>query len=418
MWRNTHISSTQSTTLPAAVVGWEWDQIPTQPGYLAQEPAGVKQLTLTSTANAEDSWLQDAGRARSNTPPPGEPSNVSAVEYRAPSGALVFSSGTMEWAFGFDSEETSVIDQATYNVISEMGVQPATPASDITLDSPTEAKPPRPSFTASPSSTTINQPVTFDASASTDPDATITDYKWDLDNSGTFATDTGATPKLTPHLHARRAPTRCILKTTDSKGAVETTERTVNVANTVNAALGGVDEPRRRLARRTRSARPPRPTRAGRSPTTSGTSTATAPTRPTPAPHRPSKRASPPPARTPSGSQVSDNNGGKSTTTLSVHVDHTGRQPLLRRRHLGSGAAALLPPRRTQRARRSRTAPGNAERTALRSDSRRTRRGQRRPRQVRSASPARATPSRARRAPTGKSRWTSRAAPRSLSSSG
>ncbi len=76
----------------------------------------------------------------------------------------------MEWASGFDSEETSVIDQATYNVLSEMGVAPATPASDITLDSPTEAKPPRPSFTASPSTTSINQSVTFNASASTDPD--------------------------------------------------------------------------------------------------------------------------------------------------------------------------------------------------------------------------------------------------------
>ncbi len=317
-WRNTHISTSQSTTLPAAVVGWEWDQVPTQPGYLAQEPAGVKQLTLTNVANGEDSWLQDAGRARSNTPPPGEPSTVNAVEYRAPSGALVFSSGTMEWAFGFDSESTSVIDQATYNVISEMGVQPATPASDITLDSPTEAKPPRPSFTATPSSTTINTPVAFDASASTDPDAVITDYKWDLDNSGTFATDTGATPKLT---HAFTAPGtyKVILKTTDSKGAVETTSRTVNVANTVNAALTASMNP-------VGVSQPDTLSAAGSTDTggtitdykwdlngdgTYETDTGTTPTVKTTFTTSGTKTV---------GVQVSDNNGGKSTATLGVRV--------------------------------------------------------------------------------------------------
>jgi len=242
IWRNTHISTTSATTLPLAIVGWEWDQIPTNPAYLAQEPAGVKQVTLTNTENAEDSWLQDAGRARANAAPPGEPSNVSAVEYRAASGALVFSTGTMEWALGFDSEQSSVIDQATYNVISEMGVEPVTPASDITLDSPTEAKPPWPSFTASTTTTTIGEPVSFNAAASTSPDATITDYKWDFENAGTFPVDTGSTPSAT-HTFTQPGTYRVLLKVTDSKGAVETTERTITVANTVKAVLGAEMNP-------------------------------------------------------------------------------------------------------------------------------------------------------------------------------
>ena len=41
------------------------------------------------------------------------------------------------------------------------------------------------------------QNVTLDASASTDSAASITDYRWDMDNSGTYSTDTGTTPKLT-----------------------------------------------------------------------------------------------------------------------------------------------------------------------------------------------------------------------------
>jgi PKD repeat protein len=240
VWRNTGISTTASTTLPEGTVGWEWDQIPTQPGYLAQEPAGVKQLTLTNTTNPEDSWIQDAGRARAATPPAGEPSNVSAAEYRAPSGALVFATGTMEWAYAFDVDP--VVDQMTYNVLSEMGVQPATPESGIKLDTPGEAQPPWPSFTATPSSVFVGQPVSFNASASSDPDATITDYKWDLEGAGTFSTDTGTTTTLT-HTYTQPGTYHVILKVTDSKGQQETTERTVNVANTATASIAASMNP-------------------------------------------------------------------------------------------------------------------------------------------------------------------------------
>jgi PKD repeat protein len=245
VWRHTGISNKVSTTLPLQVVGWEWDQIPTQPGYLAQEPAGVKQITLTDVSSTEDtqnSWLQDSGRARATTPPPGQPSNVSAVEYRAPSGALVFAAGTMEWALGFDAEASSVIDQVTYNVISEMGVKPGTPAEDITLDTPGELQPPWPSFTAAPTTAYIGESISFNASASSSPNGTITDYKWDLDNSGKFATDTGTTPTLT-HTFTQPGAYKVILKVTDSKGQQETTARTVNISNTVTAKLGASMNP-------------------------------------------------------------------------------------------------------------------------------------------------------------------------------
>jgi PKD repeat protein len=239
VWRNAGIPTNAATTLPEGLVGWEWDQIPTQPGYLAQQPAGVKQLTLTDVSNPDDSWLQDAGRARAATPPPGEPPNSSAVEYRAPSGALVFASGTMEWAYGFNVE--SAIDQATYNVLTQMGAQAGTPAEDINTEPP-GAAPPRPSFTATPSSVLIGQNVAFDASASSDPGATITDYKWDLDNSGSFATDTHTTPTLT-HAFSQPGIYKVTLKVTDSQGRQETTQRTVNVASTATAQIAAAMNP-------------------------------------------------------------------------------------------------------------------------------------------------------------------------------
>ncbi|HSZ68835.1 MAG TPA: PKD domain-containing protein [Solirubrobacteraceae bacterium] len=240
VWRNTGISTTGSTTLSTPIVGWEWDQVPTQPGYLAQEPEGVKRVTLTNVANPEDSFIQDAGRERASTPPPGEKAEVSAAEYRAQSGALVFATGTMEWAYGFDVEP--VIDQATYNVLAEMGATAATPASDIKPEAAGTPQPPWPFFKATPNTVYVGEPITFNASASKDPDASITDYKWDLEGKGTFSTDTGTTPTLT-HTYTTPGTYNVILKVTDSKGQTETTERTVNVANTANAAIAASMNP-------------------------------------------------------------------------------------------------------------------------------------------------------------------------------
>ena len=65
--------------------------------------------------------------------------------------------------------------------------------------------PPVANVTVSPNPALTGQKVTLNASGSTDQ-GTITDYKWDLDNSGSFATDTGTTPMVstsfqTPGVH-------------------------------------------------------------------------------------------------------------------------------------------------------------------------------------------------------------------------
>ena len=88
----------------------------------------------------------------------------------------------------------------------------------------------------------IGQSVSFNASASESPNGTITDYKWDFDNSGKFATDTGTTPTTT-HTFRQPGTYRVLLKVTDSKGQQETTERTVNVENTATANLAASMNP-------------------------------------------------------------------------------------------------------------------------------------------------------------------------------
>src|SRR6476620_2096007 len=90
IWRNTGISENTTTAIGDRLVGWEWDAVPTQAQYLAHQPADVVKLTSSNVQTAPDnSWIQDEGRLRNTTPPPGQPGTVNAVKYKAPSGALV-----------------------------------------------------------------------------------------------------------------------------------------------------------------------------------------------------------------------------------------------------------------------------------------------------------------------------------------
>jgi PKD repeat protein len=244
LWRNSGLPTNSATTLGSELVGWEWDQIPsaTSPVYAraaALEPEGVKRISSTSTSDPNSSWLQDEGRERAASPPAGQSSEVSAVSYRAKSGAYVFSSGTMQWAYGFD--RIGAIGQATYNVLSEMGVQPTTPEAGIVLDSPTAPKAPWPSFKATPTQALVGQQVSFDASASSDPDATITNYFWNFEGAG-FTVETGSTPSAT-HTFTAPGSYNVVLKVRDSKGAEETTTRTVVVVSAITAQLTSSPNP-------------------------------------------------------------------------------------------------------------------------------------------------------------------------------
>ena len=127
----------------------------------------------------------------------------------------------MQWSYGLDVDTS--INQATYNILSEMGVQPTTPESTLTLESPSAPKPPWPQFTATPKKALVGEPIEFNASASTDPDATITHYYWNLEGKG-FTIETGTTPTLT-HTFTEAGVYNVILKVIDSAGQEETTSR-------------------------------------------------------------------------------------------------------------------------------------------------------------------------------------------------
>jgi PKD repeat protein len=228
VWRNTGISENSTTNIGTLLVNWEWDAIPTQAQYLSRQPSGVKRLYATNVQTAPDnSWLQDEGRLRNTTPPPGQPGTVGAVRYTAPSGAQVFASGTMQWSRGLMNESDERIQQATYNVFSDMGIQPNTP-SDVTLDPGGSNKAPNGGFTISPNPSKTATSITFNASASNDPDGAIAKYEWDLDGDGDFETNSGTNPIVT-HSYAAEGTYNVRLRVTDNGGATDLAAQTLTI---------------------------------------------------------------------------------------------------------------------------------------------------------------------------------------------
>jgi N,N-dimethylformamidase beta subunit-like protein/uncharacterized protein DUF4082/Big-like domain-containing protein len=128
LWRNTSVASLApgtTATLAPHTVGYESDE-DTDNGF---RPAGL--IDLSTTTGSTPGELLDYG----NNTGPGTTTHHLTL-YRAPSGALVFGAGTVQWAWGLDANHDTWFDttdppnaamqQATINLFADMGVQPNT----------------------------------------------------------------------------------------------------------------------------------------------------------------------------------------------------------------------------------------------------------------------------------------------------
>ncbi len=117
--------------------GWEWDSVVNN----GHTPAG---LDVLASSPVFGFLLQDDGKAAN-----GDLGTATAqvTRYRATSGAIVFSTGTILWSWGLGAQGIQVtaidptIQQVTYNVLADMGVQPTTPANELILDNANTAVP-------------------------------------------------------------------------------------------------------------------------------------------------------------------------------------------------------------------------------------------------------------------------------------
>lgn len=132
LWRNTPLASQatgSSTALAPHTVGYESDEDLDN----GSRPAGLIRMSTTTGPTPE--YLQDFG----NTVAPGTTTHHLTM-YRASSGALVFGAGTVQWAWGLDSNHDGVAEapdprmrQATVNLLADMGALATTLVSGLTL---------------------------------------------------------------------------------------------------------------------------------------------------------------------------------------------------------------------------------------------------------------------------------------------
>jgi hypothetical protein len=112
------------------VVGWEWQAVVDN----GHSPAGV---TVLASSPVFGNLLRDDGNAKNNNL---GTAVTEMTRYTAPSGAIVFSTGTILWAWGLGAKGIEItpidpiIQQVTYNILDDMHVRPATPVNAIILD--------------------------------------------------------------------------------------------------------------------------------------------------------------------------------------------------------------------------------------------------------------------------------------------
>lgn len=151
LWRNTGLEN-----LP---VGASEELAPHTVGYESNEdlPNGFRPpglIRLSTTTGPVPEYLQDFG----STVAPGETTHHLTL-YKAASGALVFSAGSIQWTWGLDewhdgdgAPADQRMQQAQVNLFADMGVQPSTLMEGLTPAQPSaDTAPPSVTVTDAPS---------------------------------------------------------------------------------------------------------------------------------------------------------------------------------------------------------------------------------------------------------------------------
>jgi Domain of unknown function (DUF4082)/Fibronectin type III domain/Bacterial Ig domain len=244
-WRNTAVAglaSGQTATLAPNqnTVGYEWDADEDN-GF---RPAG--EFDMSSTTGSGLQAFTDYGSLLN--------SNATATHhislYRAPSGALVFGAGTVQWSWGLDNTDAwdysgpsgqappdASMQQATVNLFADMGAQPTTLLPGlVAATASTDTTPPSSTIT-SPSagaSLAANSTVTISGTA-TDTGGVVAEVDVSTDGGSTWhpATINGQDASSVTWSYpwtARTAPTTKIMsRAVDDSGNIETPSAGISV---------------------------------------------------------------------------------------------------------------------------------------------------------------------------------------------
>lgn len=233
-WRNTPVASLsagQTYNLPAQTLGYEWDEDLDN----GSRPAGAFRLS-TTTHNLTTDYLLDAGATYG-----AGTATHHVVMYRAASGALVFGAGTVDWAWGLNSNHDdpfgapqppdAAMQQAMVNLFADMHVQPATLQSGLLpASASTDSVPPTSSISSPASGASIftGQVVNISGTAS-DSGGVVAGVEVSTDSGATWHPANGRSTWSYSWSPSATGSITLLSRAVDDTGNLQTSPYTVSV---------------------------------------------------------------------------------------------------------------------------------------------------------------------------------------------
>ncbi len=223
-WRNTSVATLaagQTATMTSGTLGYEWDWEQYQSSY----PPG--RITM------------------SNTSFDGHVHKISF--YKSSAGGFVFGAGSVQWSWGLDANHDSneqggggaatvAMQQATINLFADMGVQPASIQTGLTVaTASTDVTPPVTKFTSPATGATFTSlsPITFSGTAT--DDKVVAGVEISFDGGATWAAATGTTSWTYSWTPLGNGTFTVIVRGIDDSGNYTATSSSPSITIMVNA---------------------------------------------------------------------------------------------------------------------------------------------------------------------------------------
>jgi hypothetical protein len=242
LWKNTAaatLGANSSLTLAPKTLGYEWDVDAADDGF---RPAGLVRLSST-TVSGLDAFTDYASTTSGGT----STATHNLTMYKAPSGARVFATGTVQWAWGLDDWNPDFNDpdrnmqQATVNVLADLDAQPGTLASDLTAASKTtDTTAPTSTLSSPPTTVADGAKVTLNGIATDAGGGLVAGVEISTDNGSTWHPATTGTASWSYTWIAHGNPSVKIkTRATDDSGNIETPGAATTVAVTCGCSVWG-----------------------------------------------------------------------------------------------------------------------------------------------------------------------------------
>ncbi len=206
LWRNTEVAKLkagQVLTLAPKIgtLGYEWDE-DVDNGF---RPAGEFDLSSTTLTDLQTFTDYGSTIAEHST------GTHHLTLYRAPSGALVFGAGTVQWSWGLENENAWDVqftdpelfppdpnmEQFTVNLLAEMGAQPGSPQEELVpATKSTDTTPPTSTITSPTQGATVQDgsQVTISGTATDAGGGVVAGVEVSTDNGASWHPATLTTP--------------------------------------------------------------------------------------------------------------------------------------------------------------------------------------------------------------------------------